>query len=50
MKMTMKSALKKVESSKEDKLRDKKLKIKEGSKRDMATDKAQAKRMMKKSK
>jgi hypothetical protein len=46
-KMTMKSAMKKVESSREDMMRDKRLGLKEGSKKDMALDKAQAKRMMK---
>lgn len=47
-KMTMKTAMKKVESSREDMARDKRLGLKEGSKKDMALDKAQAKRMMKK--
>lgn len=48
--MSMATALKKVEKSKEDKTRDRKMGIKEGSKRDMKTDKAQAKRIIKKSK
>jgi hypothetical protein len=48
--MKMKIALKKVETSKEDKLRDKKMGYKEGSKNDMKADKAQAKKIIKKSK
>lgn len=46
----MATALKKVEKSKEDKLRDKRLKLKEGSKKDVKLDKAQAKRLINKSK
>lgn len=48
--MSMTTALKKVEKSKEDKLRDKKMGYKEGSKKDIKADKAQAKRIIKKSK
>lgn len=48
--MKMKTALKKVETSKEDKLRDKKMGYKEGSKKDMKADKVQAKKIIKKSK
>ena len=46
-KKTTAKALKKVEKSREDKLRDKRLKLKEGSKKDIKLDRAQARRMMK---
>lgn len=49
-KMSMSTALKKVEKSKEDKVRDKKKGYKEGSKADITADRAQAKRIIKKSK
>lgn len=49
-KMPMGQAMKKVEKSREDKARDKRLGLKEGSRKDMALDRAQAKRMMKKGK
>jgi hypothetical protein len=43
-------AMKKIESSREDKMRDKKMGYKEGSKADTKADMAQAKRMMGKKK
>lgn len=45
-KMSMSEAMKRVEASREDKARDKKMGYKEGSRADVKADKAQAKRMM----